>query len=38
MGQKIYHDKDVEVIDISKWSKGIYFVESENQIIKVIKQ
>ena len=37
-GQNIYTAKNTKKIDINSWKNGIYFVKSNNQIIKFIKQ
>ena len=38
MGQKVYSDTQVESVDISTWECGIYFVESANKVVKIIKK
>ena len=38
MGQKIFSGTDIKDIDISSWDSGIYFIESGNDIIKILKQ
>ena len=38
MGQEVFHKKLVKSIDISNWENGIYFVKSENSVVKIIKQ
>ena len=37
-GEKIYFSNQLEVIDISLWKNGIYFLQSGNSVVKVIKQ
>ena len=38
IGQKVFTEKEVASIDISNWENGIYFVKSENSVVKIIKQ
>jgi len=38
MGQKIFCKEKINSIDISSWENGIYFVKSENSVVKIIKQ
>jgi spore coat protein CotH len=38
MGQKVFYMQEVKSIDISSWKNGIYFVKSENSVVKIIKQ
>jgi endogenous inhibitor of DNA gyrase (YacG/DUF329 family) len=38
MGQKVFCMQEVKSIDISSWKNGIYFVKSENSVVKIIKQ
>ena len=38
MGKKVYSENNSEVIDISSLKKGMYFIESGNNVVKIIKQ
>ncbi len=38
VGQKIYEAEDVFSIDINNWESGIYFINSGNKSVKIIKQ
>jgi len=38
MGQQIFSEDNVKIIDTSRWKDGIYFVKSGNSSVKIIKQ
>ena len=38
MGQEVYCNTQVNSIDISHWESGIYFIKSEEDIVKIIKR
>ena len=37
MGQQIYSFKGDQKIDISSWNNGVYFIKSDNSVVKFIK-
>ena len=38
MGQNVFSANGIKSVDISNWENGIYFVHSENSVVKIIKQ
>ena len=38
MGQNVFSGNDIKSVDISNWESGIYFVHSEDSVVKIIKQ
>ena len=38
MGQNVFSGNDIKSVDISNWESGIYFVHSEDLVVKIIKQ
>ena len=38
LGKQIIYNEDVQILDISSWDNGVYFLISDKETIKIIKQ